>query len=179
MGNKVNEGNSILMRALLNPKGKSKYIYSAISFTFVVLLTVLLYLVPDYYFLERITNNTVFGILEIYQYDVVFDGYHPETMSICLTNAIDDKENVISKMILTGNNVAQMYATEKPFDLRALADRLEKVFPRMVKLYEDVGVILVMDKIRVNETGILEGTGPIAERVQRVYTEFIRSNRTS
>jgi small nuclear ribonucleoprotein (snRNP)-like protein len=107
-------------------------------------------------------------------YTGVFDGYNPETMSICLTDAADDKGNAINKVFLNGNTVTQIFTTEKPFDMRALADRLEKVFPRMVRFYEDVGVIVVMEKIRVNETGILEGTGPIAERVQRVYDQFTR-----
>jgi len=107
-------------------------------------------------------------------YTGVFDGYNPETMSICLTDAADDKGNAINKVFLNGNTVTQIFTTEKPFDLKALADRLEKVFPRMVRLYEDVGVIVVMEKIRLNETGILEGTGPIAERVQRVYDQFTR-----
>jgi hypothetical protein len=31
-----------------------------------------------------------------------------------------------------------------------------------------------MDRIRVNEKGIIEGSGPAAERVQRVFDEFIR-----
>jgi small nuclear ribonucleoprotein (snRNP)-like protein len=108
----------------------------------------------------------------------VFDGYNPETMSLCLTDASDDKGNTINKVFLNGNVVTQIYTTEKPFDLKGLADRLEKVFPRMVRLYEDVRVIVVMDRIRVNETGILEGTGPAAERVQRVYDEYTRSGRS-
>jgi hypothetical protein len=62
---------------------------------------------------------------------------------------------------------------EKPFDLSALAKRLEKVFPRMVKLYEDKGFMWVMEKIKVTEKGVAEGTGPIAERVQRVYEQFV------
>jgi hypothetical protein len=63
---------------------------------------------------------------------------------------------------------------EKPFDLQALADRVERVFPRMVKIVEGAGVILVMDKIRLSENGIIEGSGPAAERVQRVYEEFVK-----
>ncbi len=108
----------------------------------------------------------------------IFDGYNPETMSLCLTDASDDQGNTINKVFLNGNVVTQIYTTEKPFDLKGLADRLEKVFPRMVRLYEDVRVIVVMDRIRVNETGILEGTGPAAERVQRVYEEFTRSGQS-
>jgi hypothetical protein len=62
---------------------------------------------------------------------------------------------------------------EKPFDLKALADRVEKVFPTMVKLYEDKGFIWVMDKVKLTENGVVEGSGPAAERVQKVYEQFI------
>jgi hypothetical protein len=44
----------------------------------------------------------------------------------------------------------------------------------MVKVNEGAGVILVMDRIRVSKKGILEGSGPASERVQKVYDEFIR-----
>src|SRR5256885_12246788 len=56
----------------------------------------------------------------------------------------------------------------------SLGERLERVFPRMVRVMDDAGVIVVMDRIRVNEKGIIEGSGPAAERVQRVFDEFIR-----
>jgi hypothetical protein len=49
----------------------------------------------------------------------------------------------------------------------------------MVKLYDDIGVIVVMDKVRVNASGLLEGSGPAAERVQRVYAEFIKDSAKS
>ncbi|TLN21954.1 small nuclear ribonucleoprotein (Sm), partial [bacterium] len=68
----------------------------------------------------------------------------------------------------------QMYSVEKPFALQSLADRLERVFPRMVRVVEGAGVIVVMDKIRLGEKGIIEGSGPAAERVQRVYDEFMK-----
>jgi len=32
-----------------------------------------------------------------------------------------------------------------------------------------------MDRIRVSEKGIIEGTGPAAERVQKVYDEFVKA----
>jgi hypothetical protein len=44
----------------------------------------------------------------------------------------------------------------------------------MVKTVEEAGVIVVMDKIRITEKGIIEGSGPAAERVQRVYDEFMK-----
>ena len=104
-------------------------------------------------------------------------GYHPESMSLCLINAQDEKGKEIPQIFINGNTVTQIHVMEKTFDLRGLADRLEKVFPRMVRLYDDVGVIVVMDRIRVNADGILEGTGPAAERVRRVYDEFMGATR--
>ena len=105
------------------------------------------------------------------------EGYNPETMSVYLVDARDEKGKPIPRIFLSGNVVAQIIATEKPFNIKGLADRLEKVFPRMVKLYDDVGVIVVMDRIRLNASGIMEGSGPMAERVQRVYDEFMKETR--
>jgi small nuclear ribonucleoprotein (snRNP)-like protein len=101
-------------------------------------------------------------------------GYNPDTMSLCLADTKDESGNLLRRLFLNGSIIAQIYATEKLFDLQALADRLEKVFPTMVKLYEEAGVIVVMNKIRVSEKGIIEGKGPAAERVQKVYDEFVR-----
>jgi len=63
---------------------------------------------------------------------------------------------------------------EKPFDLKGLADRLSRVFPGLVKIREDVNAIIVMDKIKVTEHGIEEGTGLAADRVKSIYEEFMR-----
>ncbi len=100
-------------------------------------------------------------------------GMNPENLSLCLADAKDEKGHPIPKVVLSGNVVAQVLATEKAFDIRGLAERLEKVFPRMVRLYEKEGFIWVMDKIKVTENGIVEGSGPAAERVERVYSQFI------
>jgi len=99
-------------------------------------------------------------------------GINPDNLSLCLAEAKDDKGSLIHRVFLNGSVVAQVLAIEKPFDLRALADRLEKVFPTLVKLYEDKGFIWVMDKIKVTEKGVVEGSGPAAERVQKVYAQF-------
>ncbi len=100
-------------------------------------------------------------------------GINPDTLSLCLSEAKDEKGKVLHRLFLNGNVVAQVFTTEKPFDLKALADRLEKVFPTMVRLYEDKGFIWVMDKVKVTEKGVVEGSGPAAERVQKVYDQFM------
>jgi uncharacterized membrane protein len=62
---------------------------------------------------------------------------------------------------------------KKPFDLKALASRLEKVFPTNVKLNEDEGCIWVMDKVKLTEKGVVEGYGSVAERAKIVYRQFL------
>jgi small nuclear ribonucleoprotein (snRNP)-like protein len=104
-------------------------------------------------------------------------GVNPDNLSLCLAEAKDDKGKLVHRVFLNGSVVAQILAIEKPFDLKALADRLEKVFPTLVKLYEDKGFIWVMDKIKVTEKGVAEGSGPAAERVQKVYDQFMSEIR--
>lgn len=107
-------------------------------------------------------------------FDGTLVGINPETLSLCLAEAKNEKGVVMHRVFLNGNVVAEVFAIEKPFDLKALADRLEKVFPRFVKLYEDQGFILVMEKIKVTEKGVETGiSGPAAERVQKVYEQFL------
>ena len=43
----------------------------------------------------------------------------------------------------------------------------------MVKLYDDKGFIWVMDKVKLTEKGVVEGSGPAADRVQKVYEQFM------
>lgn len=104
-------------------------------------------------------------------------GINPDSLSLCLAEAKNDKGTLLHRIFLNGSVVAQILAVEKPFDLKALASRLEKVFPTLVKLYEDKGFIWVMDKIKVTEKGVVEGSGPAAERVQKVYDQFSRETK--
>jgi small nuclear ribonucleoprotein (snRNP)-like protein len=83
----------------------------------------------------------------------------------------------ILKMMINGAYVKEIKLMEKPFDFKALSERLSKVFPGLVKIREDVGAIIVMDKIKVTETGVEEGSGLAADRVKVIYDEFIRENR--
>ena len=105
-------------------------------------------------------------------------GINPDNLSLVMAEAKDETGKVSHRIFLNGNAVAQIASTEMPFDLKALANRLEKVFPTMVKLYEDKGFIWVMDKVKLTETGVVEGSGPAAERVQKVYEQFISESKS-
>jgi small nuclear ribonucleoprotein (snRNP)-like protein len=108
------------------------------------------------------------------KYSGTLSGIDPDTMSLSLSEAKDEKGTQTHKVFLNGSIIAQIFTIQKPFDLKALSERLEKVFPTMIKLYEDKGFIWVMEKIKVTEKGVVEGSGPIAERAQRVYDLFTK-----
>ena len=100
--------------------------------------------------------------------------------------AIDEKLNVvidnvegkgILKLIINGSFVKEVKLLEKPFDLKGLAERLARVFPGLVKIRDDVGAIIVMDKIKVTQAGVEEGVGLAANRVKAVYDEFMRDSK--
>jgi len=108
------------------------------------------------------------------KYSGTLAGIDPETLSLCLSDAKDDKGTYLHRVFLNGSIIAQVFTVEKPFDLKALSERIGKVFPTMVRLYEDKGFIWVMDKVKVTEKGVVEGAGPAAERVQKVYDLFVK-----
>jgi len=134
---------------------------------------------PDRRFMEEITSQLQRNVTVLTKdgknYTGILSGVDSHSLNICLTGVKDDTGRVLNKLFLNGSNVAQIFSTEKPFNLQALAERLERVFPRMIRVNEGAGIITVMDRIRVSEKGIVEGTGPAAERVQRVYDEFVRA----
>lgn len=106
-------------------------------------------------------------------FDGVLLGYESSTMSICLGEVPGEHGTKIHRVFLYGPTIAKISASERPFNLQGLAERLERVFPNMVRIFADAGIIVVMDKIRVNETGVVDGTGPAADRVRDIYQRFI------
>ncbi len=86
----------------------------------------------------------------------------------------ENKEEKVYKIVLNGDFVSEIGLLSEPFNLKALGERLEKVFPGLVKVHEDIKAIIVMDKIKVTDKGLTEGIGLAAERVRAVYEEFIK-----
>lgn len=96
-----------------------------------------------------------------------------ENLNLILEN-IESNEDKLYKIVLNGNFVSEIGLLSEPFNLKALGERLEKVFPGLVKVHEDIKAIIVMDKIKVTDKGVTEGIGLAAERVRAVYEEFIK-----
>jgi small nuclear ribonucleoprotein (snRNP)-like protein len=106
-------------------------------------------------------------------FDGVLMGYDSNTMTVCLGDVAGEQGTKIHRVFVYGPTIAKIMASERPFNLEGLAERLERVFPNMTRIYPDAGIIVVMDKIRVNEGGVIEGSGPAADRVRDIHKRFI------
>ena len=115
--------------------------------------------------IETSDNKTYSGILT---------GFN-ERLDLILDN-VDSQQ--IQKLMINGQFVKEVKLLERPFDLKALSERLSRVFPGLVKIREDVGAIIVMDKIKLTESGIQEGSGLAAKRVKAIYDEFLRESKS-
>jgi small nuclear ribonucleoprotein (snRNP)-like protein len=102
-----------------------------------------------------------------------------DRLDLVLGSVIGAHEGSV-KVVLNGAFVKEILLLEKPFDLKALNERLARAFPGMTKLREDIGAILVMDTIKVTEKGVVEGGDRLsATRVKQIYDEFARETAAS
>lgn len=99
-----------------------------------------------------------------------------DTFSVILNDVELKGSKKIPKAILNGNDVKRIELRTAILDLRKLAERIERVFPKMVQYNEEAGVIVVMNRIRVAENGVVEGSGLAAEKVSEIYNDFIKES---
>lgn len=95
-----------------------------------------------------------------------------ESLNLVLDKVTGAGENVF-KVAVNGANVREIKLTAKPYDFKALGERLNRVFPGLVSVREDLGVIMVMDKIKVTDKGV-EGSGLAVDKAKAVYDEYMR-----
>jgi small nuclear ribonucleoprotein (snRNP)-like protein len=104
-------------------------------------------------------------------YEGILIGFDTTNLNLCLQDAVVNKEKY-SRVIIRGDAISEILLKEKPFDMRGLSERLQKMFPNMVKYYEESGFVTVMDRIRVTADGV-EGVGPMVDRVKKVYDQYV------
>jgi len=100
-------------------------------------------------------------------------GINPDNMSLILGDAKERSGETAGRLLLIGSTIAQISASGKFFDLNELAQRLEKVFPRMVKTYESQGFIMVMDKVKVSRSGVEGDNTTALTRVKSIYDRYM------
>jgi len=118
-------------------------------------------------------REVVVGLANGDVYKGVLHAVDPQ-LNIILINVTTKNGEKFTKSIIMSNYVIYINSTEKFLDLREFAKYAERYFPGMIKYVEESNVVLVGDKVRVSEVGV-EGVGPVAERVKRLYEEFLKS----
>ncbi len=99
-----------------------------------------------------------------------------ERLNIVLDKVVGAGPGVF-KVAMNGDNVREIRLTEKPFDFKTLGERLNRVFPGLVSVREDIGAIIVMEKIKVTEKGVTEGTGLAADKVKAIFEDYLRESK--
>ena len=106
-------------------------------------------------------------------YEGRLTAYSVNDYSVWLSDARDSQGALLSKVFIHGGSILRIELVEAGPDMGRLAERLNKLFPNLVTYLRESDTILVMDRIRVTREGVF-GEGPAAERVRRVYEEFMR-----
>jgi small nuclear ribonucleoprotein (snRNP)-like protein len=101
-----------------------------------------------------------------------------EKLNLVLDKVVGAGPNIF-KVAMNGVNVREIRLMDRPFDYRALGERLSRVFPGLVSVREDIGAIIVMEKIKVTEKGITEGTGLAADKVKAIFDDYMREPKKS
>ncbi|MHA1340385.1 MAG: Lsm family RNA-binding protein [Promethearchaeota archaeon] len=107
-------------------------------------------------------------------YEGILTGFNLTNGSLTLSDAKNAKNEKFTKIVLHGNIWATIYTIAPSFPMKDLADSIAKNFPAgQVKFDPDTNTINILNgKIIVSEAGI-EGSGPTAARVKKMYDEFL------
>jgi small nuclear ribonucleoprotein (snRNP)-like protein len=96
-----------------------------------------------------------------------------ERLNLVLDKVVGAGPNIF-KIAINGHDVREIRLTDRPFDFKALGERLTRVFPGLVVVREDIGAIIVMEKIKVTDKGVTDGTGLAADKVRTIFDEYMR-----
>ena len=105
--------------------------------------------------------------------------FNQSDYSLWLSDAVIEEGRSARRLFVSGSEIATIEVVEEGPDLMGLYERLNRVFPNMVRYLRDAGVIVVMERVRVTKDGLIEGTGPVAERVRRIWEEWKAESRSA
>jgi len=102
---------------------------------------------------------------------------YPDNLSIILSDVHMGGEE-FSSIVLSGDSISAIYVMRGRIDLDELRAMLEKIFPPRAVVYRrDLGVITVMDKVKVTEKGVEGEPGLVYDKVKRVYEEYVSKKK--
>ncbi|MCS7143012.1 MAG: Lsm family RNA-binding protein [Aigarchaeota archaeon] len=103
--------------------------------------------------------------------------YNASDLSLWLADVKVENERTLHRLFVAGHEVSTIEIEESGPDLQKLYERINRLFPNMAKYYREAGVIVVMDRIKIGKDGVIEGSGPAAERLQKLYEEWLREEK--
>ncbi len=98
--------------------------------------------------------------------------FNQSDYSLWLSDVVIGEGRSARRLFVSGSEISTIEVVEEGPDLMGLYERLNRVFPNMVRYLRDAGVIVVMERVRVTKDGLLEGSGPVAERVRKIWEEW-------
>ena len=96
-----------------------------------------------------------------------------EDSNLILVNAKNEKNKSFPKLFIRNNYYNFISLEDEPFPMKALADRIARIFSKgHVNYIEDQNIISILNgKIIVDEDEV-RGSGPSAERVKTIFEQF-------
>lgn len=113
-------------------------------------------------------------------YSGILSSFELSPFIISLTNAKDNENNTYYKVIINGSVITEILVKNAPiFDPREFAELVAKelnIRSADIKVYEEAGIVTILDKIKVSENGV-EGSGPLAQKVYDIYNAYIEKKK--
>ncbi|MFP3234414.1 MAG: Lsm family RNA-binding protein [Sulfolobaceae archaeon] len=113
-------------------------------------------------------------------YTGVLSSFELSPFMISLTNAKDNENNTYYKVIINGSLITEILVKNAPiFDPREFAELVAKelnIRSADIKVYEEAGIVTILDKIKVSENGV-EGSGPLAQKVYDIYNSYVEKKK--
>lgn len=104
-------------------------------------------------------------------------GFDASRKDLVLGDVKDEEGEEYARVFIYSHAITEIFTKTPPLDMDELARRLERFFPKMVKYFPEARTILIMERIRVTESGV-EGKGPMAEKIRKIFEEFIAEHET-
>ncbi|OYT40711.1 MAG: ribonucleoprotein [Desulfurococcales archaeon ex4484_58] len=113
-------------------------------------------------------------------YEGILIGFDHPTLNVLLENAIDNNGVKYPKVIIKGERISEILATEIPlFDPEEFKEyiiREMKLPEHLVKVIPEARAVIVQGRYRVSEKGV-EGTGPMAETLYEFFKRYIEERK--
>lgn len=109
-------------------------------------------------------------------YSGTLSGFDLPSLVVSLSNATDNQNNTFFKVVINGYVISEILLKSTPiFDAKEFGQEVERKLGLKVgdvKVYEETGTVMVMEKVKVTEAGV-EGSGPMAQRVFDVFNDYV------